>query len=100
MPSFRLSPPSPTTLKLPIKTIDFSKKEEKKLHDEIVRTQKELIEIQEELDENSKNSRVLIPLQRKFENAKNNLNTLLEELFNVGDEDFIIPLISKIYEAH
>lgn len=86
--------------KLPIKTIDFSKKEEKKLHDEIVRTQKELIEIQGELDENSKNSRVLIPLQRKFENAKNNLNTLLEELFNVGDEDFIIPLISKIYEAH
>jgi hypothetical protein len=31
---------------------------------------------------------------------KNGLDILLKELFNTGDEDILIPLISKLYEAN
>ena len=86
--------------KLPIKKIDFANKKDKKLHDDIGKLQKELIEIQEELDQVQDNIRLKTPLQRKFNNTKTSLDKLLQELFQLGKDDELIPLISEIYATN
>lgn len=83
--------------KLPIRKIDFTNKQDKKLHDDIAKLQKELIDIQEELDQAQDNIRLRTPLQRKFDSTKTSLNKLLQELFQLGKDDELIPLISEIY---
>ncbi|MDR1884243.1 MAG: Eco57I restriction-modification methylase domain-containing protein [Prevotella sp.] len=85
---------------LPVRKIDFTNEHEKGLHDKIVETQKELISIYEQIDVNVENKRALIPLQRKFERKKENLEKLLAELYNLGDDDLLIPLIKELYEAN
>lgn len=83
--------------KMPIRVIDFSTKSDKAIHDKIARNQKELIVIQGEIDKNDGNKRALIPLQRQFDNLKTELDNTLKVLFNLGEADSNIPLISEIY---
>lgn len=83
--------------KIPIRVIDFSTKSDKSLHDKIAKNQKELIVIQGKIDKNTDNKRALIPLQRQFDNIKTELDDTLKVLFNLGDADNSIPLISEIY---
>ena len=84
--------------KLPIRTIDFNT--EKQIHDKIASLQKELINVQGEIDKNKTNNRKLIPLQRQFDSQKNELEQTLNILFNLGESDSLIPLISEIYATN
>ena len=86
--------------KLPIRIIDFDNKKEKAIHDKIASIQKELIDIQGQIDKNKGNNRKLIPLQRQFDSQKNELDQTLNTLFNLGESDNLIPLISKLYATN
>jgi len=86
--------------KLPIRTIDFENNRDRELHDNITKTQKKLIDIQTKIDKYSKNKRKLTPLKRQFRIQKVNLDQLLKELYNLGEDDSLIPLISEIYATN
>jgi len=86
--------------KLPIRIIDFKNKEEKIKHDKIASIQKELIGIQGQIDENKEYNRKLTPLQRQFDSKKNELEQTLNTLFNLGESDSLVPLISTLYATH
>jgi len=86
--------------KLPIKLIDFKNKSEKDIHDKIAKIQKRLIDIQGKIDKSNGNKRLLIPLQRQFDNLKTELDETLKNLYNLGEADSNIPLISEIYATH
>lgn len=85
---------------LPIRKIDFTNAKEKKLHDKIVKSQKGLISIFDKIDANAGNKRVLTPLQNQFAREKENLEKLLAKLYNLGNDDLLIPLIKELYEAN
>lgn len=85
---------------LPIRKIDFTNAKEKSLHDKIVVAQKELINIYDQIDANAGNKRTLTPLQNQFAREKANLEKLLAKLYNLGDDDLLIPLIKELYEAN
>jgi hypothetical protein len=85
---------------LPIRKIDFANAKEKALHDKIVNTQKDLISIQDQIDLNQGNKRALIPLQGQFTREKVNLEKLLANLYNLGVDDLLIPLIKDLYETN
>ncbi len=85
--------------RLPIRVIDFNNVSEKDLHDKIATVQEALIQLQGQIDQNAGNQRELIPLQRQFENSKNDLDELLKSLYNLGEDDNLIPLISELYGA-
>jgi len=78
--------------RLPIVLIDFENIWEKNIHDEITRLQKELIDIQEEIDKNQHIPRFRMQFEQKFKNTKNILDHLLEELFLLWVDDKIISL--------
>ncbi|MCK9467576.1 MAG: hypothetical protein M0P94_04585, partial [Candidatus Absconditabacterales bacterium] len=86
--------------KLPIRLIDFENKTQKGLHDEISDIQKELIQLQSQIDHNLENQRKLIPLKRQFDIMKTHLMETLKILYNLGDDDYLIPLIKELYEAN
>lgn len=86
--------------RLPIRMINFADATEKRLHDEIAITQETLIRLQGDIDKNNGNQRELIPLQRRFDNEKKKLDTTLKTLYNLGEQDNLIPLISELYAAH
>jgi hypothetical protein len=85
---------------LPIRKINFDNADEKFLHYKIAETQKELINIQDLIDLNTRNKRILTPLQGQFVREKENLDKLLAQLYDLGDDDLIIPLIKDLYEAN
>jgi hypothetical protein len=85
---------------LPIRKIDFANPKEKALHDKIVETQKDLISIQDKIDLNIGNKRTLTPLQGQFTREKVNLEKLLAKLYDLGDDDLLIPLIKDLNEAN
>lgn len=85
---------------LPIRKIDFANAKEKTLHEKIVSIQKELISIHDLIDANAGNKRALAPLQAQFAREKANLEKLLAKLYNLGDDDLLIPLIKELYEAN
>lgn len=86
--------------RLPIRIIDFKNGDDKAIHDEISSIQKELIKVQGEIDKNSGRNRKLIPLNRQFSLKKSELDIKLKELFNLGERDQLIPLISEVYETN
>jgi type I restriction-modification system DNA methylase subunit len=86
--------------KLPIRVIDFENEAEKELHNKIASLQEALIQLQGQIDQNATNQRELIPLQRQFDNKKNELDETLKALYNLGEDDNLIPLISELYAAH
>lgn len=83
--------------RLPIREIDFDDKQNKDMHNKIASIQERLIAIQKEIDINHGNQRQLTPLERDFHNKKEELDKTLKQLFNLGDDDNLIPLISEIY---
>lgn len=85
---------------LPIRKIDFKNVKDKALHDKIVELQKELIKIQDEIDANIGNKRALTPLQSQFSREKIALEKLLAKLYDLGNDDSLIPLIKELYEAN
>jgi hypothetical protein len=85
---------------LPIRIIDFKNKADKKIHDKIAQTQKKLIEINDKIELNSTNKRIVVPLKREFENLKNELDNTLKELYALGEDDKLIPLIQELYETN
>lgn len=85
---------------LPIRKIDFANPKDKALHDKIVELQKELIKIQDEIDANIGNKRALTPLQSLFSREKIVLEKLLAKLYDLGNDDSLIPLIKELYEAN
>ena len=85
---------------LPIRNIDFSNTKEKDIHDKIVKSQKELIIIHDQIDLNTGNKRTLPLLQGQFEREKMNLEKLLAKLYNLGNDDLLIPLIKDLYETN
>ena len=85
---------------LPIRIIDFKNKADKKIHDKIAQTQKKLIEINDKIELNSTNKRIIVPLKREFENLKNELDNTLKELYALGEDDKLIPLIQELYETN
>lgn len=86
--------------KLPIRLINFEIKSEEDIHNKITQIQKQLIDIQGKIDKKIGNNRALIPLQRQFANLKTELDDTLKTLFNLGEIDRNIPLISEIYATN
>lgn len=84
---------------LPIRVIDFENNVDEELHSSISETQKLLINLQGEIDKNIGNKRKLTVLQRQFESLKDKQDKNLKQLFNLGEMDNSIPLISEIYGA-
>ncbi len=83
--------------KLPIKRIDFENEQDKALHDQIALLQYDLIQLQENIDSSQNNNRRLIPLQRQFIQKKSELDELLKQLYNLGEDDNLIPKINERY---
>jgi hypothetical protein len=86
--------------KLPIRLIDFENATEKAIHDKIAEIQKKLIHIYGEIDSNSGNKRISTILTTQFTQEKSKLENLLVELYNLGDDDKLIPLIKELYEIN
>jgi type I restriction-modification system DNA methylase subunit len=86
--------------KLPIRVINFEDESERALHDEITSLQQELIRLQGQIDQNIGNRRALTPLERHFNSSKSALDEALKTLYNLGEDDNRIPLISDLYAAH
>ena len=86
--------------RLPIRVIDFENQTEKELHDKIASLQEVLIQLQSQIDQNVGNQRKLIPLKRQFDNKKSELDETLKTLYNLGENDDLIPLISELYATH
>jgi hypothetical protein len=85
---------------LPIRKIDFANAKDRALHDKIVEHQKELIKIQDQIDLNIGNKRALTPLQGQFSREKLALEKVLIKLYDLGNDDQLIPLIKDLYEAN
>ena len=85
---------------LPIRKIDFTNSKEKAFHDKIVEIQKELIRIYDLIDANAGNKRALTPLQGQFAREKASLEKQLAKLYDLGNDDSLIPLIKELYEAN
>lgn len=83
--------------KLPIIKIDFSNTILKNLHDDISNTQKDLNALQTKIDQCNGNKRKEIPLERQFKTKKLELDDFLKNLFDLIDEDSLIPSVSDIY---
>jgi hypothetical protein len=86
--------------KTPIRTIDFTNKSDKTIHDKIVFLQKELISIQSKIDNQIGNARKLVPLNRQFIIKKAEMDDTLKVLFNLGVSDSLIPTISDMYAVN
>jgi len=85
--------------KLPIRVIDFNDKSDRKLHDNIASIQKSLIGLQHQIDLSAGNKREITPLKRQFTNGKAKLEKVLKDLYGLGKDDDLIPLISELYNA-
>lgn len=83
---------------IPIREIDFTKPNERKIHDDIVVRQKRLIGLGDKLSKASKNQRSLIPLQRQFDLLKQEQQNVINMLYGMkNDEVALIPKIKELY---
>lgn len=85
---------------LPIRVINFEDTNEKQLHDKISLTQEKLIKVQGNIDQNTNNERALVLLHREFASLKVQLDELLKKLYQLDNDDKLIPLISEIYATN
>jgi hypothetical protein len=85
---------------LPVARIDFSNDRERNLHNAIMKSQQELIRIFTDIDRNNTNARLQIPLKNEFAREKQRLNKLLFGLYDLGNDDFLIPLTRELYEIN
>ncbi len=83
---------------LPFRTIDFDNQNDKKLHDDISALQQELISIGDKIVKAKGDNRTLTPLKRIFSNKKKEMESLIQKLFCLTEEEYYkIPQISDIY---
>jgi hypothetical protein len=82
---------------LPIRSIDFGNSAERRIHDEISQTQERLIDTYSEIDKSRGDNRFLVKLNREFEDLKLFLEKRLKELYDLGQDDALIPLIKELY---
>ena len=85
---------------LPICKIDFNNSKEKELHDDISKCQKELINIFTKIDISINDKRMKLSFEKELNRKKQYLETLLIKLYNLGDDDFSIPLVKELYAAN
>lgn len=85
--------------KLPIRKLNLSNPKDKTLYDLIVSTQQKLIEIQQEIQSSKGDKRTINILAGKFKRDKEILETAIKELYNLGEDDFLVPTIDQLYEA-
>ena len=81
---------------LPIHKIDFTKVEEKSIHDKIVKLQKELIGIHDKMDKYASNKREWLKLESSFARQKKKMDELLLKLYDLGSDDSLVPLIKDL----
>jgi type I restriction-modification system DNA methylase subunit len=86
--------------RLPIPAINFSDIAQKTLYDDIVRCQKELIDIFTEIDNHVKDTRKIIPLHRQFADKQGKMESFLKLLYDLDNKDSRIPLIREIYATY
>ena len=83
---------------IPIREIDFTNPNERKIRDDIVVRQKRLIGLGDKLSKASKNQRSLIPLQRQFDLLKQEQQNVINMLYGMkNDEVALIPKIKELY---
>jgi len=80
--------------RLPIRQIDFDSESDKKLHDEISNLQESLIGVQNNIDLNANNERERVVFERGFASLKQQLNGKLADLYDLGEKDGLIPVIT------
>ena len=85
--------------KLPIRLIDFENDEDLSKHNTIAELQKTLIGIHSDLASTT-NQRRKLQLQRRFNELNNNMSALLSTLYDLGDDDSLIPSIQDIYATN
>ena len=85
--------------KLPIRTIDFENAEDLAKHNSIAELQKALVDIHSQLSTTT-NQRSKVQLQRRFTDLNNNMIAQLSSLYNLADDDLIIPSIQDIYATN
>jgi type I restriction-modification system DNA methylase subunit len=86
--------------RLPVRVIDFDNNTQKKLYDDIVQCQKELISVFTAIDINAGDARKIIPLQRQFADKQVKMDGLLKSLYGLGEKDSLVPLIRETYATH
>lgn len=83
---------------IPIREIDFTNPNERKIHDDIAVRQKRLIGLGDKLSKVAKNQRSLIPLQRQFDLLKQEQQNVINMLYGMtNDEVALIPKIKELY---
>lgn len=86
---------------IPIRTIDFEKKEEKSKHDAIVERQKQLIAIGDNIASAEGNRRKQTPLLRRFEFLKQEQQRAINELYEMTESQVSrIPIIKDLYATN
>lgn len=83
---------------IPVREIDFNRKDEKRAHDDIVNCQKELIKLGDKIAAATGNRRKLTPLERQFNQKKAEQQSTINRLYDMTDEQVsLIPKIKELY---
>ena len=83
---------------LPFRDINFDDATDKKLHDDIALLQQQLISVGDRIQAAGNNQRVLAPLNRNFNLKKREMETLIQQLFGLTEQEYLqIPQISEMY---
>lgn len=83
---------------LPFRAINFENEADKKLHDDIVLLQQQLISLGDRIQAAGTHRRTLVPLNRNFNLKKKELEILIQQLFGLSEQEYLqIPIISEIY---
>lgn len=83
---------------LPFRNINFEDEADKKLHDDIASLQQQLISLGDRIQDAGNNQRVLAPLNRNFDLKKREMETLIQKLFGLTEQEYLqIPQISEMY---
>ena len=83
---------------LPFRNINFEDEADKKLHDDIASLQQQLISLGDRIQAAGNNQRALAPLNRNFILKKREMETLIQKLFGLTEQEYLqIPQISEIY---
>lgn len=85
--------------RLPIRQINFENPTEKNWYDLIIGIQKKLIRLNEQMISSGKDKRAIAPLLDEFNRGKQILDTALTSLYELGEDDALIPTIEELYEA-
>lgn len=82
--------------RMPIPTIDFNDKAQKKTHDQISQLQHKLNKLYCQILKADSRERII--LQRQFKDEKIQMDNLLKNLFNLGEFDSEIPTVEELYK--